>query len=304
MPWTLEPDDPHLLAMIQALPPVADGQVVKLARAAWLGMIQGSTPGSVEYPFPTDLPSDYRDIFFPEYSPAPYQADLLQQMPWLNEGWWTNFTIALLCQTMFHILADSYSVIIGASGVDTDVDQSNADLMSVATQWYTHVFSQDFTDFTTPFQTLNTVLSDDNHPDPSGELRDGYIQVLTSDAWINARNVMAQLGTWSDAAWEMYHHWIKLTLLGATNDDIGSVISQQQAKGLDVPNPDVTFSDNWANYLAWVDPLTWQDVQNLAQGSVGMGGGEPGTFLPPFFVHFVGEQATKYGIDLSNWYGN
>jgi hypothetical protein len=92
-----------------------------------------------------------------------------------------------------------------------------------------------------------------------------YAEALTSPAWINSRRVAYANGTWYQQSWELYHHLVKLHLLGATIEQARRTIRTAIAKGLPVPGA-LSWEDFptwWPPYAPWLKPLTVDTLSGL-----------------------------------------
>ena len=120
-----------------------------------------------------------------------------------------------------------------------------------AVAWYTYVLSRDYMKF---------------QGDPASARRT-YMQQLKSESWITFKMKQLTGGNVPHWSWELFHHWVKLSALGATDSEINSLISCLKAEGL-VIGPDVD-ANKWRSYFTWYQPneLNHKDVDSKARGS-------------------------------------
>lgn len=246
----------QLLEMFAALPSSGSNPVGKVARAALENQIKGATPGKHSQPWPQKSGPSFRSIFFPKYDKVAYQDDIKDETK-LKDGWWADFAVAVICQAIHHIVSD---IDLDKKKIDKDVDKRNKTLHEKIAKWYGHVFKHEDTNFHTAYKATSDIKG----------AKDCYKHCLTSNAWINIKKVQAKNGTWTNAAWEIYHHYIKLSILGASDDEIKDVIKEQQDKGLEVPDAKVAYSSDWRKYDDWMQPnaLSRSDIDDEAHEGI------------------------------------
>ncbi|KAI8505210.1 hypothetical protein Bbelb_173190 [Branchiostoma belcheri] len=217
------------------------------ARAALVSKLKGSTPGRHTKAF-GKKGDTFRKIFFPNYKAAPYEGDTsLTKL----KNWWADFSVAVLCQGMYNLTKDLRKQ-LKKDDINNAVKSKNSELKTHCMAFYAKVFRDTFAK--AQYNSIKNKTS----------AKAQYKAALTSDAWIMAKRMEASEGMWTDAAWELYHHWVKLHLLGASNAEIDGVIKQLSSKDLMIP-PEVG-AGKWTSYTAWMDPaaITWKDIQGDA----------------------------------------
>ncbi|XP_035690956.1 uncharacterized protein LOC118425909 [Branchiostoma floridae] len=226
------------------LPTTGGNDAGKPARSALVSKLKSSTPGRHTEMFGSG--DRFVDIFFPNHSSAPYEGDT--SLTGLDNNWWSDFSVAALCQAMYNLTKDLRKQ-LKSDDINNAVNNKNTELKTHSMLFYAKVFSDTF--IKTTYHMITDKASAKQH----------YVSALTSDAWITAKRAIAAEGMWTDAAWELYHHWVKLHLLGASNDEIDGIIKQLSSKELPIP-PEVGVG-SWTSYMAWMNPaaITHQDIE-------------------------------------------
>ena len=95
--------------------------------------------------------------------------------------------------------------------------------------------------------------------------KDIYMQQLNSDDWVTFMLKQLSDGTWSNPAWELFHHWVKLGALGASDSEISALITSFKQKGFTTES-DVD-SEHWRSYFVCYssDSLNHHDVDAEAR---------------------------------------
>eukprot|EP00058_Branchiostoma_floridae_P009361 XP_002594849.1 hypothetical protein BRAFLDRAFT_124437 [Branchiostoma floridae] len=239
--------EPGVQEMFSLLPTPGGNNSGKPARTALVSKLKGSTPG--RHTEAHGKGDTFRKIFFPNYKSAPYEGNT--SLSSLDNKWWSDFSTVVLCQAMYNLTSDLRKQ-LKKDNINNAVNSKNSELKKHCMSFYAKVFSQTF--------AKKAYDSIQNKKSAKAE----YIAVLTSDAWITAKRTVASEGMWTDAAWELYHHWVKLHLLGASNKEIDGIIKQLKSKELMIPQE--VGAGNWTSYTAWMDPsaITWKDIQGDA----------------------------------------
>ncbi|CAH1232683.1 Hypp489 [Branchiostoma lanceolatum] len=239
--------EPDVNEMFDLLPTPGGNNSGKPARKALVSKLKASTPGRHTEAFGKG--DTFRKIFFPNCKSAPYEGNT--SIIGLDNKWWSDFSTAVLCQAMYNLTSDLRKQ-LKKDNINNAVKGKNSDLKKHCMAFYAKVFSETY--IKTPYNSIQSKKS----------AKAEYISALTSDAWITAKRAVASEGMWTDAAWELYHHWVKLHLLGASNGEIDGIIKQLSDKKLMIP-PEVG-AGKWTSYTAWMNPtaITWQDIQGDA----------------------------------------
>ena len=128
---------------------------------------------------------------------------------------WSQFATALLCQAIYNLTNDVHSI-INSGAVSNDLSTFNTTLSASGVLWYQTVFAQDFTACSTALAQVT---------DKAAALTE-YQGMLTGSAWIQATKLQYQGGNAAGVPWEMFHHWIKLSILGMADSGINTLIGQ------------------------------------------------------------------------------
>ncbi|XP_070574543.1 uncharacterized protein [Ptychodera flava] len=245
MGLTLSPGDP-LYKLITNIPDFYTNPVGSVARAALVSKMAGSTPGRHTEPWPMPDGKSFRQIFFPRYWNAPYTDNIASVMG-LPDPFWSDFSVAVLCQSMYYQTSDIRQQLVNER-ISINVDDFNNTLRGNMLKWYTYVIFHDFMKFS----------GDRLHA------KNVYISQIDNEYWITYKMTQYTEGTWDNPDWELYHHWVKLSALGATNGEIDQVINSLKAKGLHVP--DDVGPNSWHRYMVWYRPdhISHNDIDNSA----------------------------------------
>ena len=228
---SLSPNDP-IYKLIVNTPDINSNPVGSVARNALISQLKRSLPGRhSEFLRTGEL---FVDIFLPNHSAAPYEGDVIAQTG-LNDGWWSDFSTAVLCQSMYWQTSDIRGQLL-IDKINTDVGSYNSSLQGKAVQWYSHVLFLDFMKYNGDRCQAKKV----------------YIDQITSERWVTYKMKQYIDHTWYNVAWEEFHHWVKLSALGASDDEIDAVINKLRGLGLRI-YPDVDVS-KWRDYYVWYTP--------------------------------------------------
>ena len=223
-----------------------------VATSAFTQSLQTSIPGNYSklhidvYKWPSlcgFYHVSYGSVFSPYYSPAPYQIQV-RGYTGFSTSWWADFSVAALCKAMYD-LTTRLRPQLNVNKITSDIREYSQQLRSTW-KYYAYIFSKENSQFSEAFGSLSKY--------DIAKYKNNYIQAgLLSPAWIMDKKKQLSQGTWRDPdpAWEMFHHSIKLHLLGATDTEIDDVLNQLVANQLLFPR-DVR-AINWRNYSRWLD---------------------------------------------------
>ena len=264
--------------LITSIPDFASNPVGTKARKALTNKLQAALPGS--HSQTTHLGPPFRDVFFPDYQSVPYESGITSATI-LNDSFWSDFSVPVLCQSIKHQTSSASSE-VNSDMVDADVSGMNQQVTDTAVTWYTYVMFRDFMDYNGDLDSARQV----------------YEEQLNSDHWVTFKTAQYTSGSWDNPDWELFHHWVKLSALGASDEEIDSLIKSLQAKKLPVPS-DVG-PGKWRSYLVWYSPntLDHSDVDADAQAgelvAVYMGSGIPKPEQNSHEFMFNGMPGNKY----------
>ena len=234
--------------VIVTYPGIGTNPYGKLSKKAFVSKLKGRLPGKHTKAWYDPSPRrPFRSIFFHSYSPAEYERDI-SGVTGLDDNWWSKFSVAVLCQSIYHQTKDTRNrVSIGA--VNRDVDSFNKTLRSKAVTWYTHILAKEF-----PLYPNHTDLK-------------AYISVITGEPWASYHQKKLVDGTWKNPEWDLFHHWVKLSALGASDAKISDTMDKMRKAGLTIP--DSVSARSWRNYITpWMNPdrVNHFDVDREARG--------------------------------------
>ena len=218
----------------------------KVARNAIVSKLKMSTPGRHTEPY--NLTGDlFVDIFFPNHKAATYANNVSQVLTSLSDSWWSDFSIVVLCQSMYYQTSDLRSQLL-IDTINSTVDDNNNKFQSKAFDWYVYVFGQQVRGYT-----------------KSSAMCKDYLSVLNSSNWIELHKAKYSQGQWVNPEWKIFHHCVKLTNLGSTVNEINSWLTTCEQNGLYIP--DTVGVNKWKSYLVWLNPqkLNHEDIDQEAK---------------------------------------
>lgn len=239
------------------LPEQAANPIGVAAKSAWIACVEASPTGSFGGQGDPGMliqpQGTFSQLFFAAPTTSPYTAEVTAE---LGADWWAAFSTAVLCEALYNIATDTQTA-INQTEMETDLASMRASLSTSGTPWYQTVFASEEA-------SLISAAVQGNAP----AALNTYLGVLTSPQWITAKQAALSDGEWPDPEWELFHHAIKLLVLGATQDQVTGAFTQLASGGLTLPE-DMNAS-TWTHYLAWLPEQTvnWNDFQS--DGSTGM----------------------------------
>ena len=240
-----------LFQLFTAISVEGDNGPGNVATSAFTGSLKAAIPGKCYYYYLLQYPSlcnlyyqSFQYVFAPSYSKAPYQ-DEVTQYTGLSSSWWSDFSVAALCKTMYD-LTTKLRPALNVDKITADISDYDEHLKGTW-KYYAYVFMKENSQFSEAFGSLS---ADDIVKYRNMYIRDG----LLSSTWIMAKKTQLSEGTWRDPGptWEMFHHSIKLHLLGAGDADIDDVLNKLVDQGLLFPQE--VRAANWREYFGWLDP--------------------------------------------------
>ena len=178
----------------------------------------------------------FRSIFYPSYSAVSHEGNVYD-VTGLSSSFWTDFSVAVLCQSIYWQTSDARGS-LNRSKVDTAVTSHNNQVKAKAVAWYAYVLFHDYMNYQGNLSSAKQV----------------YLDQLNSDHWVTYKKKQLIDGSWSNPDWELFHHWVKLSALGASDTEISNLIAALKQKGLIIES-DVDAS-HWRSYFVWYDPST------------------------------------------------
>ncbi len=225
--------------MAVALPPDGDNPIGTTARNWILDKVRTATPGVFTYPSSWG-PRPFRTIFFPNVN-FPYEKEI-ETATGLNLNFWSGLAVACLCQQMYTVTSTTKKR-INIDKVLPKIAASNSQLKPRLINWYAFVAAKAKGDIATALAKFPAEAD-------RKMAKEHYITGLTSLAWINKKLAQDASGNWTNRDWELFHHWIKLKALGATDQEIDETITKATALGL--PIPAELSAGQWLNWSNWM----------------------------------------------------
>ena len=232
--------------LIATHPNISTNPYGKICKSSFISKLKNRIPGSYKDIRPYSPQShSFRGLFFPLYSFARYEGDI-SAVTGLDDNWWSNFSVAVLCQSIYWQTKSTRGA-VNKTVVDQDVDSFNSTMRSKAVAFYTHVLAKEL-----PLSPNQSTLNE-------------YISVITDPVWIQYHLKQYNDGTWNNKEWCIFHHWVKLSALGASDKKLNDVISKISAT---LPIPPVVSANSWRNYITpWMNPdrVDHIDIDNEAR---------------------------------------
>jgi hypothetical protein len=263
---TLNPKDP-IYKLIVDIPDFNSNPVGTVARKALVSKLKGRMPGRHTTAwYDPKSGQTFRQIFFPNYNAAQYE-EYVASHTGLSDDWWSDFSVAVLCQSMYWQTSDLRPQLL-IDDINTEVNNYNRNVRAAGVGWYSYVLFLNFMKYSGDLTTA----------------RNTYVNQICCKDWVTLKMKQYNDGTWANPDWEEFHHWAKLSSLGATDDEIATVINKLRNLGLRIfPDVDV---QSWRSYFVWYKPdqLNHTDVDNDARNGETCevyipGFGVPGTFM-------------------------
>ncbi|MGG6311509.1 hypothetical protein [Paenibacillus macerans] len=241
--------------LFAALPNVGTNEAGEAARSVLVNRMKGATPGRATTPYIGVQGKKFIEIFFPHYSVQNYQGDV-SAVTGLPDDFWSGFSVAVLCEAMWNITSDLRPQLM-IDRIRQAVASSMGRVHVSATAWYTHMLSR------IGVQRELSAIPENRYPEAAAI----YIGALRNPAWIQAKIVQYESGTWTNRDWELYHHWVKLAALGAGDAAINETIQYLVSRQL--PVPDEVRAGVWRAYRRWLSgDIGWGDVRGDATGGI------------------------------------
>ena len=245
---TLKPDDP-LCSLILKIPDYNFNPVGAKARKTLVNKLEEVLPGTCKDPYLIKA-IPFRKIFYPHYAEVELQK-MVTKVTALSDEFWADFSISVLCQSIYCQTSEAKNG-LDIGKIESSITDSNKLLLSKALTWYVYVLFHDFMQFSGSTSSAKKI----------------YMEQINNLMWINYKMKSYASGSWENPEWEMYHHFAKLTALGATVTEVNDLICLLQRKGLKIP--DNVTAVNWTSYLVWCRPseITHKDIDNTAECGV------------------------------------
>jgi hypothetical protein len=242
--------DDRVKQMALAMP---DFRVGDALHSQMVAKVQAAVPGDEK----TSLFSRsiaWRDLLFPKRAGVDGELNnRLVNATGLGDGWWSDLAISVVCQSIGSVTGDATNY-VDHGQVDQAVGSGNGTLRTRLWTAYSYLLQTQFDDFKTPFNAIDRGLA-----------RTQYVSLLVRSVQIH--ELWNSAGLWKNPDWELYHHWVKLTALGASVDDINRLIGQLGDAGLSIPGS--VQSGVWTQYSVFLQNrpnLDHTDLDDACRG--------------------------------------
>lgn len=247
------PEQDGVVKLFNALQHPGAEALRKQVRNIAVNQIKSATPGAAGglAPFAKDRP--YRNIFFPQYSSLSFQDKLAAQA----EGqFWKDYSIVCVCSAIYNFTTDLRKQML-YDKIRSKMDASFNWLKSNIKGFY-QIMLENYSSENNPVRDALKEISDRN------AALNRYQDFLLNDAWISTRNAQWSAGEWPDRDWEMYHHYMKLKLLGADDQNIDSLIGKLLDKGLQLSG--AVSQGAWKTWSGWWlgGSIDWTDFSEAS----------------------------------------
>ncbi|MDE7262760.1 MAG: hypothetical protein K2N78_11985, partial [Oscillospiraceae bacterium] len=246
------PEQDGVVKLFEALQHPGADALRKEIRNIAVNQIKSATPGAAAGLTPFAKSRPFRNIFFPNYSSLPFQEKFAALA---DNQFWTNYSVACLCGAIYNLTTSLRKQMLYDKIRDV-MNRSFEKLKPDIKEFYRvmlEYYSED-----NPVKAALDKISDRK------AARNSYRGFLLDNTWITARNAQWTTGDWPDRDWEMYHHYLKLKLLGADDWDIDSLIDELLAKGLQLSNE--VRRETWRHWSGWWygAPIDWTDFSEAS----------------------------------------
>ncbi len=218
--------------------------------ATWVAMVENGVPFETNDSVVDENP-DFADYYGADFFPHRVADPSAGLVGGLSDGWWTAYSTALVCDALANMVM-TVRPMLNLAVIAADLTAMSPQLAATAHAEYLGQYRTMFDSVIAPVLAAPDALQ-------------AYTNLLTSPAWIAARQAAILSGQWQDADWELFNHTLKLRVLGATDDQVSAALLRLADGGLTVPS-DVSAA-TWLNYQPYLrnPPLQWSDLSTDGQ---------------------------------------
>jgi hypothetical protein len=249
--------DPVIEALVNLMPDYSAGRRL---HALYVNKTQAELPGNYSQLFGTG--PAFRGVFFPSWQPDGLLG--LTGDTGLDQSWWRNFSVVVLCQA----IADMGSHIRGqmlTAEINGDLASYNATLRGRSARVYANVLAA-------TYGPLAALLRQVNRATAKQQFHDSLLSnVINRQLWYQA-------GVWTSPDWEMFNQYAKYIALGASDAEVDTLIGELIAAGL--PVPAVVNQQGWRSYseeLRDKPNVDVDDIRSQCSGPI-----TASTYLPTY----------------------
>lgn len=258
--------DPVIDQMVNLMPDYSTGARL---HSLYVNKLQGALPGNYSQLF-GDGPA-FRGIFYPSWGADPLLG--LVGGTGLDDGWWSGFSVAVLCQAIADMASEIRGQMLG-DDINNAVASYNNTLRGRSWRVYADVLGM-------TYGPLRALLDQLDRSTAKQRFHDTLLaNVLTRQLWYQA-------GMWTSPDWEIFNQFAKYLVLGATDGEVDVLIGELMQAGLPVPgNVQQSTWRSFAEELREKPTVDVDDVRSACSGGVGAStylpsyGGGMGSYLP------------------------
>ena len=215
----------------------------------------------------------FRDLFFPKASPMEQAS--LDSLTGVSESAWGYNCAPFVCDTIYNVTKNKKNY-INTSRVHSS-EKSIVSLMNNNHAAFYRYLLKNYVNSENPTAAAYNKLTDAEKKNAKTD----YINAITNDAWVSNKTIAYEKGEWPDSDWELYHHWNKIMILGATTEEVNGLINLLASKRL--PIKETVNAGNWLTYARWVtQELGWYDFSE-ARDSMNYGTAVGGYYCDEIF---------------------
>lgn len=247
----------YLEPYFKSLPNLYDNPVGQYLHDCVVTQLKMSVEGTVRYP--VALETTYKDWFFKGVSELPGQKDMVDISNIAKEKW-TQYSVVYVCETIYNVTNNVRECV--------NIDLVNKDKRKL------HVFLRGAESYRSVLAVCSNPVQEAYRGIPQEMLKvakDDYKKSLTNPSWVYNKIALYEAKKWKDADWELYHHWNKLMLLGASESEVSEIISDLKNMGLTID--EVVDDGVWHGYNRWMKSaseksleISWNDFSEAKEG--------------------------------------
>ncbi|MBV9822339.1 MAG: hypothetical protein JO144_08855, partial [Actinobacteria bacterium] len=249
--------DPVIEALVNLMPDYSAGRRL---HALYVNKVQAELPGNYSQLFGTG--PAFRGVFFPGWQPDGLLG--LTGDTGLDNSWWSNFSIAVLCQAIADMGSDIRGQML-TGPINADLGSFNAALRARSARVYANVLAA-------TYEPLAALLRQVNRTTGKQLFHDSLLSnVINRQLWYQA-------GMWTSPDWEMFNQYAKYIALGASDAEVDTLIGELIAAGL--PVPAVVNQQGWRSYseeLRDKPNIDLDDIRSQCAGPI-----TASTYLPTY----------------------
>lgn len=146
----------------------------------------------------------------------------------LSANWWSDFGNAAISTGLGKDYADLKKAQATVDSKNKELSPEGANGIKIISKWYQTIFQTLFPSFANEYSPLQ--------PCEINEVKKEYIKSLTSGHFLEGMLALFISGNWGHQEWELYHHFLKLRILGAKDEELQKVMDCFNQKGLMLPS--------------------------------------------------------------------